>query len=181
MVGYYPATFCRPDVLSPSSDRPSSDRPSSDRPPFPPIHRRDVPGKPGDEITLNAYIPWEIEFRGGISNLHADLRGLELRSLDVLGGASQIRLLLSGPARTTFIYITGGIRNGTIRVPPGVGISVQVSGSVSNLVFDGQRFAAMAGDINLENSTFKSATSRCDVCIAGGANNLTIDNQDLPG
>jgi hypothetical protein len=158
MVGYYP-DFCS----------------RSDRPPFPPLHRISGPGEPGDEIALNASIPWEIEFRGTISDLNADLRGLDLRSLDVLGGANQIRLLLSKPAGTAFLYITGGIRDGTIRIPPGVGVRVQVSGGVSNLVFDGQRYAAIRGDLNLENSTFKSAISRCDICIAGGASDLTLD------
>ena len=165
MVGYYPDSYHRPDILSPSSDRPT----------FPPLNRGRCPDKPGDEITLNTSIPWEIEFRGDISNLNADLRGLELRSLDVLGVASQIRLLLSEPAKTTFLYITGGIHDGTIRMPPSVGVRVQVSGGVHNLVFDGQRYAAIRGDINLENSTFKSAISRCDICIAGGAGDLTLD------
>lgn len=170
MVGYYPDYYGRPDVLTPASDRPASDHP-----PFPPLARRSCPEEPVDEITLKASIPWEIEFRGDIANLNADLRGLDLRSLDVFGIASQIRLLLSRPAKTIFIYIQGGIREGTIRVPPGVGVRVQVSGGVSSLVFDGQRFAATRGDLNLENSTFKSATSRCDICISGGASNLTIE------
>jgi hypothetical protein len=167
MVGYYPDSYRRLDVLGPSSDRP----------PSPPLNRGSGSDKPGDEITLNTSIPWEIEFRGDISNLNADLRGLELRSLDVLGVASQIRLLLSEPAKTTFIYITAGILDSTIRLPPGVGVRVQVSGGISNLTFDGQSFTAIKGDINLENSNFKSETSRCDVCIAGGASNLTIEEQ----
>jgi hypothetical protein len=160
MVGYYPGSSTRPDVHCP---------------PFLPLHRRSHLDKPGDEITLNASIPWEIEFRGDLSNLNADFRGLELRSLDVLGVASQIKLLLSEPVKTTYIYITGGIRKGTIRLSAGVGVRVQISGGVTDLKFDGQRFAAMSGDINLENSIFKSATSRCDFCIAGGVSNLTIE------
>jgi hypothetical protein len=31
------------------------------------------------------------------------------------------------------------------------------------------------GVSNLENSTFKSATGRCDICIASGADQLTIE------
>jgi len=159
MVGYYPEAPRHPGARCPF---------------FLPLNRRDSPDKTGDAITLNASIPWEIEFRGSTSNLNADLRGLELRSLDLLGGASQINLLLSRPSNATFIYITGGIRDGTIRVPAGVGMRVQVSGGVSDLLFDGQHFAEIGGATILENSIFKSATSRCDICIAGGASNLTI-------
>lgn len=130
---------------------------------------------PPFEIKLSSSIPWEIEFRSNISNLNADLRGLELRSLDLLGGASQIKLLLSRPNKTTFIYITGGIRNGTIGLPPSVGVRVQVSGGVSNLGFDSQHFDIIGSDTHLENSTSESATSRCDISISDGANNVTID------
>jgi hypothetical protein len=132
---------------------------------------------PFGEVRLNPSIPWEVEFHGGISKLNADLRGLDLQSIDLLGGASQIRLLLSRPAKTTFIYITGGVRNGTLRVPSGVGIRVQVSGGASNLAFDHQNFAAIGGDINLENADFRGAASRCEICISGGASNLMIENK----
>jgi hypothetical protein len=63
--------------------------------------------------------------RCGISNLNVDLRGLELRSLDLLEGESQIDLLLSKPFGTTFIYITGGIRIGTIRVTSRLGFTLR--------------------------------------------------------
>ena len=171
MVGYYPDAYQRPDVLSLSSGYPS----------FLPLNRHRLSDKPGDEITLNASIPWEIEFRGDISDLNADLSDLDVRSMDALGGADRIRLRLSRPSETTFIYITGGIHESAIRVPAGVGVRVQVGGGASNLMFGYQRIAVIDKDIHLENPSFKSATSRCDICIAGGANDLTIEEQDLPG
>ncbi len=133
------------------------------------------------EIKLNPSVPWEIEFCGAISNLNADLRELDLRSLDLLGGASRISMLLSRPAKTTFIYITGGVRTGTIRIPSGVGISVQISGDVRNLMFDHHQLGAASGDTALENPEFKDATSRCEICIAGGASSLEIDEMAPPG
>jgi hypothetical protein len=129
---------------------------------------------PLGELKLSTSIPWEIEFRGNVSNVSADLRGLTLRSLDLLGGASQSRLLLSKPTKTTFLYITGGIQSSRIRVLPSVGIRVHISGGITHLVFDGQRFDAINGDRDLENSNFKSMTSRYDICIAGGANHVLI-------
>jgi hypothetical protein len=49
--------------------------------------------EPHAQLTLNGSIPWEIEFRGGVSKLTADLRALSLRALD-LGSASEIKLML---------------------------------------------------------------------------------------
>jgi len=129
------------------------------------------------EISLNGSVPWEIEFRNGVSHLDADLRQLQLRSLDVLSGANRIRLMLSRPPGTTYIYISGGISRGTILVPANAGIRVRITGGATNLVFDNQRFGAIGGETSLESPDFKSTTGRIDICIAGGASNLTIKRE----
>ena len=129
------------------------------------------------EISLNGSVPWEIEFRNGVSHLEADLRQLQLRSLDMLSGGNQIRLMLSRPSGTTYIYISGGISRGTILVPADAGVSLRISGGVTNLVFDNQRFGAIGGETSLESPDFKSTTGRIDICIAGGASNLTVKRE----
>ncbi|MCI0393549.1 MAG: cell wall-active antibiotics response protein, partial [Chloroflexi bacterium] len=126
------------------------------------------------EIRLNGSIPWEVEFRDGAAHLNADLAQLQLRSLDILGGANQIQLALSKPLGTTFIYISGGINQSAIHVPSTAEISLRVSGGSTNLRFDGQRFGAIGGETSLESPNFDRATSRYDICIAGEAHNLTI-------
>ena len=129
------------------------------------------------EISLNGSIPWEIEFRKGVSHLDADLRQLQLRSLDMLSGANQILLMLSRPSGTAYIYISGGISRGTILVPADAGVSLRVSGGATNLVFDNQRFGAIGAETSLQSPDFNSTTGRFDICIAGGASNLTIKRE----
>lgn len=144
---------------------------------FSSLNVRDHLQKQVGAITLNPLTPWEIEFREHISNLHADLRGLVLRSLDLLGGARQIELLLSNPIKTSFIYIPGGIENSVIHVPTGVGIRVQLNGSIGHLFFDARHFDAPGGNTSLENALFQSADNRYDICITGAVSNLTIEEQ----
>ena len=129
------------------------------------------------EISLHGSIPWEIEFRKGVSHLDADLRQLQLRSLDVLSGANRIRLMLSRPPGTTYIYISGGISRGIILVPADAGVSLRVSSGATNLVFDNQHFGAIGGETSLQSPHFTSTTGRFDICIAGGASNLTISRE----
>jgi hypothetical protein len=131
--------------------------------------------KPLGQIRLNSSIPWEIEFRGCISNLNADLRKLALRSLDLLGSVSQMVLLLPRPSATSFIYIPGGINHSVIRVPPKVGIRVQVCGRVHSLLFDEQHFDAKRGDLQIENFDYKNTNSRYHIYIASGTNHLIIE------
>jgi hypothetical protein len=127
-------------------------------------------------ITLNPSIPWEIEFRGRTSNLTADLRGLELRSLDLLGGVSRVSVLVPKPAGTSFIYVTGGIDNSVIHAPTDVGINVRVNGLVNHLFLDDRHFDAPGGKTSLENADFKSADSWYDICVTGGVHHVTIEH-----
>ncbi len=153
MVGY------RPDALSPHS---------------PPLDWLADPHKPGDEIMLNASIPWEIEFRGGASRITARLGGLLLRSLDVLGEASQIVLELSRPAGTTYLYLAGDCRQVTIQRPPNVGVGIYTQDGMARLSLDGQRFRSLGSDTRLESAGFNRTDCRYEISIAGGVNQVTI-------
>jgi hypothetical protein len=135
------------------------------------------PGEAPAVFWLDAALPWEIEFHGGLSQLEADLRALQLRSLDILGGARDFRLSLPRPAGGAFIYIAGGARAGLILRPPGVAVRLQVHGDVSGLAFDGRPPAAAGGDLVLESPGFAASASRYEICIAGGASRLRIDQE----
>lgn len=131
--------------------------------------------EPLAEVTLNGTIPWEFEFREGVSRLTADLRQVQVPSLDVLGGASSVALRLGPPEGTSFIHFAGGASDITISRPAGVAVRVQVGQGASGLVLDEQRFGALGGETRLETPDFKSTARRYDICITGGANNLTVD------
>lgn len=126
------------------------------------------------DFRLNDVVPWELEFRGGVSQVNADLSAITLRSLDVLSGASRLRLMLSVPTETTFIYISGGVSHGAIRVPSQTGVRLQIGGGASGLTFAEQRFGAIGGEITLQTANFDRGKSRYDICITGGASQLTI-------
>ena len=129
------------------------------------------------DISLNGAIPWEIEFREGVSHLNANLSRLQLCSLDILGGASQIRLSLSQPSGTAFIYISGGVSQAALHVPFLSGIRVRISGGSTNLTFSDQHFRAIGGETSLQSPDFESTAGRYDICIAGGTSNLTIERK----
>lgn len=136
--------------------------------------------EPLAEISMNGSIPWEIEFRHGVSFLNAELATVQLNSLDILGGANQLQLSLSTPLDTTFIYISGGIRQGVIHIPLDTALRVQVRGGASHMRFEDQRFEVDGGEISLETPNFESATQRYDICIAGGVNEFSIDRESEP-
>ncbi|HZD10296.1 MAG TPA: hypothetical protein VE553_03060 [Candidatus Binatia bacterium] len=127
------------------------------------------------DFCLNSSIPWEFEFHGGVSQLNGDLSQILLRSLDILSGASRIRLNLSAPSQTTFIHIAGGISGGVLHLPPQTAVRLQISGGASRLAFAGQQFGAIGGETSLQSPDFDSAKSRYDICVSGGVSHLKID------
>lgn len=125
-------------------------------------------------IRLNGEISWEIEFHKGVSQLSANLAQLQLRSLDILGDAHQVRLALSRPKGSAFIYVAGGVNQTSLRVASTAEVRVHIGGGSTNLEFADRRYAALGSETSLESPGFESATNRYDICIAGGASNLTI-------
>jgi hypothetical protein len=127
------------------------------------------------EVALNARIPWDIEIRNGVSRLTADLRGLELRSLEVRGGASRVEVTLPPPSGIVPVRVLGGASNVTVHRPEGVAAQLLVGGGSTNLAFDDRRFGAVGGEVSLQSPDCESASDRYDITITGGASSVTID------
>jgi hypothetical protein len=127
------------------------------------------------EVTLNAQLPWDIEIRDGATRLTADLRGLELRSFVMSGGASRIEVTLPPHSGIVPVRLLGGASNVAIHRPEGVAAQVRVGGGSTNLEFDDQRFGALGGEVSLQSPDYESASDRYDITITGGASTLTID------
>jgi hypothetical protein len=127
------------------------------------------------EVALNASIPWSIEIRDGTSRFTADLRGLELRSFEVRGGASRVEVTLPQPSGTVPVRVLGGASNVVIHRPEGVAAQIRVGGGSTNLAFDEQRFGAVGGEVSLRSPDYDDASDRYDIVITGGASGLTVD------
>ena len=114
-------------------------------------------GQQDGRVALNISIPWQIELRGGVSNLDADLRDLPLSSLVITGGISDADILLPRPVGTIQIYVASGVSNLRIFHPQVIPARLKVGGGISRLVFDDQRYGSMGGGIQLEDPEYKAA------------------------
>jgi hypothetical protein len=144
-------------------------------PRFPHIDRLGYLRERPTEVALNASIPWDVEIRDGASRLTADLRGLELRSFEVSGGASRLELTLPPPAGTVPVRILGGASNVAIHRLEAAAAGVRMGGGSTNVAFDDQRFSAVGGELSLRSPDYERASDRYDITITGGASGLTID------
>jgi DNA-binding MarR family transcriptional regulator len=130
------------------------------------------------DAALNGTVPWDIQIRGGVSELTADLSALQLASLDVTGGASEVVVSLPPPSGTVRVTFSGGASKLSLRRPKGVPARLQVNGGVGKLAFDAQRLGAVGGETRLESPDYASAEDRYDIVISGGTSHLTLNAPD---
>lgn len=133
--------------------------------------------EPLARVALNTTIPWEIEFRDGVSRLTADLRTLQLAALD-MSSVNIARITLPAPVGSANIYFSGSASDLTLHRPPGVALRLQIAGSASCLTLDEQRLGAIGGGIRWQSEDYNDAVNRYDIRIAGSVSNMTIDTQD---
>jgi DNA-binding MarR family transcriptional regulator len=126
-------------------------------------------------IWLAAAVPWEISLKGGMWKLSADLRGLELRSLEVGGGASDVEIWLPAASGVVPMRISGGASHVRVHRPNGAALRAVLTGGASQLVFDGRTLGSFGGNNKLESPGFAAAQDRYEVRFSGGASQLTID------
>jgi DNA-binding MarR family transcriptional regulator len=126
------------------------------------------------QLTLTTAVPWSIEIRRGVSHLAADLRGLEIASIDITGGASESVLSLPAPRGTSTLRLTGGASRLSIRRPRGAAVQISVRGGASNLVFDAQRLGAVGGATRLATPGWENTAERWSIELTGGASDLSV-------
>jgi DNA-binding MarR family transcriptional regulator len=124
--------------------------------------------KQAAEISLNGTISWQLELKGGVSRLDAELGALRLEGLELTGGASDVVVRLPPASGTVPIRIIGGASDLTLHLPAGAVARLQVKGGVSKLAFQDHRLGAVGGLLNLESPDYKSAADSFSACYLGG-------------
>ncbi|HET9847295.1 MAG TPA: DUF5668 domain-containing protein [Candidatus Dormibacteraeota bacterium] len=122
-------------------------------------------------VTLNNRIPWTIRVSGGASNVHFDLRELQLNNLAISGGASDVRLQLGMPKSTDRVELSGGVSKLSLRVPADAQWSLAASGGVSGLKINGSD-ADSSSEFQRQSNAYGGAADRFDIQITGGVSDL---------
>lgn len=140
------------------------------------------PGRPRRvEIDLNAALAWSLAVRGGVRDATLDLGGLEVRTLDLHGGAADVRVVLPAPYGRVRVTVRGGASNVAFLRPAGVAATLRIGGGASRLTFDEERYGAVGGETRLETSDAGSAADRYELEITGGASRLVVAELDAGG
>ena len=128
-------------------------------------------------IALNGTIPWTIELEGGVTDLTGSLAGVQLERLDIEGGANHIKLELPAPTGSVGVRVRGVASDARFLRPAGVPVSVRVSGGVSRLRIDGQRYERLAGDRRFTSDAFLGSADRYEIEVLGGASEIRVEGR----
>ncbi|QBD75943.1 MarR family transcriptional regulator [Ktedonosporobacter rubrisoli] len=126
------------------------------------------------EIALSAAIPWRIALQDGTGEISAHLRELDLAKLEVMGGYSLLHLELGTPSGVVPIFLGASISRVEVQRPAGVAVRIHITGWVSELVFDGQRWSGSGPDARLQSPGFDPSAPCYAIEVTGYAEKITI-------
>jgi DNA-binding MarR family transcriptional regulator len=131
------------------------------------------------QLTLTTAVPWSIEIRRGVTHLAADLRELQVTSVDITGGVTESELSLPAPRGTATLRVSGGASRLVVRRPPGTAVQISIRGGASNLVFDAQRLGAVGGTTRLATPGWDAAVDRWSIELTGGSSDFSVIEEAL--
>ena len=129
---------------------------------------------PRGEITLSGRVPWAIRAQMGMSDVFADLEGLELTDLEISGGTSRITVRLPRPKDAVGVRIGAGASNIELVRPAGVAVRVRIGGGASTLAVDDFSAEAAGGSTDWRSPDYDMAEGRYDIEIGAGASKVTV-------
>ena len=123
---------------------------------------------------LNPTIPWAIESMGGIQRVEADLRALDVRKLDLVGGTERIQIELGRPVGDVPLRIVGGAKTIRVERPRGVPIQLKVVGSTGAATLDGMRLRGESAGSALSSRGWDGARDRFTLEVVGGSKSIEV-------
>jgi hypothetical protein len=128
------------------------------------------------KFMLNPTIGWQIEFKGGLSHLRADLTGMDIQAISVIGGASDVEFILPQVATVLPVTITGGASHVKLIHPAETGVKLHIVGGAAKVELGEQYLGAMGGEIILQTPGYKDSAGRIDLEVKGGVSDVKVQS-----
>ncbi len=128
------------------------------------------------DVTLARDVRWDLSLDSGVVDVDADLSGLQVRSLTVDSGVSQVAVRLGDVPRGKAevpVHIRGGVANFVLRVPAGIGVRVDADAGLSN-VDVARDIPRVAGERHWQNDAFTEAGGY-RIRLETGVSNVRIE------
>jgi DNA-binding MarR family transcriptional regulator len=134
-----------------------------------------LPLRKGRDITLSLSesVRWRIEVHGSGSLIECRLQKLDVRSVEIVGGAHKITLHMGAPRDAVPIRLLGGASHLIVLRPRSVATRVVVRDGLSAADLDGKSILA-GGIASRESEGFSERRPHYEVEVKGGASQATV-------
>ena len=138
------------------------------------VVRRLRGGKRG-EIEINPANPWRVQVQGPTWNTLLDLRGVNLRAVQMDSSASKVECVLPPPHGAVPIHVSSGVIGVALKLVAGTAVAADIkSGAVQVRLGDYHARMAIV-DTTWETPGGKAAPDRYELEISGGAVRVSLD------
>lgn len=125
------------------------------------------------EVHFNNDVPLDLRVELGAGNANVDASELDLTALDIVAGAGNITVDLSGERqRDLAASIRGGVGNLTVLLPSEAGVKVDVSGGLGQVVATG---LSRNEEDSFVNAAFDTAENTIILDIQGGVGEINLE------
>lgn len=123
------------------------------------------------DLRLPQDIIWDLEMEVGAVKADLDFNLIDLSSLDLSLGASDISLIFGDIGRDTTVDIEAGVANIKILVPETVNLQFSLDGAINNLNLEA---AGLVKSGNYYITPNSRSSTKLEIKLAGGINNVEI-------
>jgi TetR/AcrR family transcriptional regulator, tetracycline repressor protein len=139
------------------------------------IVRRLRGGKRG-AIDINAAHPWRVQVQGPTWNTLLDLRGINLRGVQMDSSATKIECLLPRPEGVVPIHISSGVVRVALKRIPGTAVATVIKSGAVQVTLDDVHTRVALVDTRWETPGGAVAPDRYELEVSGGAVRVSLDD-----
>jgi AcrR family transcriptional regulator len=144
------------------------------------VVRRLRGGKRG-EIEINPAHPWRVQVQGPTWNTLLDLRGVNLREVQMDSSASKVEFILPRPHGVVPIHISSGVVGVVLKRLPGTAFAADIKSGAVQVRLDDHHTRMAIVDAQWETPGGRSAPDRYELEVSGGAVRVTLDESAVEG
>jgi AcrR family transcriptional regulator len=133
------------------------------------------------EIEVNPALPWRIQVQGPTWNTLLDLRGINLRELQLDSSATKVECVLPRPQGVVPIHISSGVVRVVLKRPPGTAVAADVKSGAVKVTLDDIDTRVAFADVHWETPGASTAPDRYELRVSGGVVRVSLDQSASEG
>lgn len=125
------------------------------------------------QVNLNEIVPLALHVETGASDARLDLSDLQVTDLWLKTGASSTHVTLPAAAGHTRAKVDAGVASVTVRIPAGVAARLHVSGGLSSIGVDRDRFPRV-GASTYQSPDYETAAHQVEMELEVGLGSISV-------